>query len=109
MKQRTGVRAFLAKAAGRCGGALNSSLVVPGKKYGLSCDLEEPIIGSEAQQPSGAAERAAHAHGNTTQSKTRGVMSDQQEETAFMTLICYECSEATYASIVQSAKSVKPP
>jgi hypothetical protein len=112
------VQNLLGKAAGACGGALNSFLVVLGDKCGLyatgqySFDVEEPIPSSEAprvaqkRSSSFAAERAAHAHGSATPSEDRA-MSVQRGETALMTLICHDCAAATDARMGNSVKSVR--
>jgi CheY-like chemotaxis protein len=82
IQQRSRVRNFLGKAAGRCGRALNSSLAVPGNNGGLCCDVDQPIT-------------------------KRGVMSSQQEQTSFMMLMCHECGEATHAPMGGSEKAGK--
>jgi hypothetical protein len=99
-------RKLLGKAAGGCGGALNSLLVVLGDRCGLyatgqySSEVEEPIVPSKAisiaQKPtsSGARKGAPHTHGSASPGQDR-TTSVQPEETAFMTLICHECAAAT--------------
>jgi hypothetical protein len=69
----TRVQNFLRKATGCCGGALNSFLVVLGS--------------------SEAADGAVHAHGNAIPGRDRA-MRVHGDETAFMTLICHDCTPA---------------
>jgi hypothetical protein len=112
---RSSVPNFLGKAAGSCGGALNSFLVVLGDKCGLyatgqyAFEEDEPIVRgmtlSRAQKRTSreAADRAADAHGSATPGEDRA-MSAQREETALMTLIGHDCAAATHS---QTGNSVK--
>jgi hypothetical protein len=94
---------FLGKAAGGCGGALNSFLIAVGDKCGLyptsqyRCDVEEPIVRSKAPsivQKRTSSRAAAGAHGSASPGKD-WVISVQREEAAFMTLVCHDCAAAT--------------
>ena|SRR5450631_1107463 len=94
------------KAAGGCGGALSSFLVVVGDRCGLYAtgqyrsDVETSIVPSKApsiaqKRPfSDAVDGAALAHGSATSGQDRALRV-LWEETAFMTLVCHECAAAT--------------
>ena len=100
--------------------ALNSLLVVLGDTCGLyatgqyAFEVEEPIIRSNApsithkRSSNEAADGAAHAHGSAAPGQQR-VMSVQQEETAFMTLISHDCAAATDSQTGNSVKSIRQP
>jgi hypothetical protein len=114
--KQSSVRNFLGKAAGGCGGTLHSVLVVLGKKGAhyatgqYSTDVKEPIVWSKA--PSSVQERRsreaadgdAPTQGSPTSGEDRARV--QQEETAFMTLICHECAAAIESPIGNSVRSV---
>jgi hypothetical protein len=99
-------RKLLGKAAGGCGGALNSLLVVLGDRCGLYAtgqyrsDVETSIVPSKApsiaqKRPfSDAVDGAALAHRSATSGQDRALRV-LWEETAFMTLVCHECAAAT--------------
>ena len=101
------VQNLLGLAAGGCGGALNSFLVVLGDRCGLYgtgqysvVDVEGPIVRSKApsiaqkRNSNKAAGGPALAQGSAIPGEDRALRV-QREETAFMTLMCHECAAAT--------------
>jgi len=101
------VQSLLGLAAGGCGGALNSFLVVLGDKCRLYAtgqysivEVEGPIVRSNS--PSIAQKRNCNnagrgpvrPQGSAIPGEDR-VPRVQREETAFMTLMCHECAAAT--------------
>ena len=101
------VQNLLGLAAGGCGDALNSFLVVLGDKCGLDAtgqcsvvDVEGPIVHSNApsiarkRESNAAAGNPAFAQSSAIPGEDRA-LSVQREETAFMTLMCHECAAAT--------------
>jgi hypothetical protein len=114
--KQSSVQNLLGKAAGGRGGTLHSFLVVLGDRYALyatgqySTDVKEPIVWSKA--PSSVQERRSSEaadgdapHGSPTSGEDRA-MRVQQEETAFMTLICHECAAAPESPMGNSVRSV---
>ncbi len=100
------VQNFWGLAAGGCGCALNSFLLVLGDRCGLhgtaqyGVDVEGPIVRSKAlsvgQKPNSnkAAGGPVHPQGSAIPGEDR-VPRVQREEAAFMTLLCHECAAAT--------------